>query len=181
MKKKLLIFCMGLTMLILIFVFNPVFAEEVDQEIELDEYVSEYYRLNYDSDLWEKTEIETDFPILDMSKFDILGSSGNVNIIIQETPFDNETYLNISRQEYEMILDDFEMHEDIACPGEFYRQFTYSGIMEETDLKFKQFVGVKEHEGQNNLAFLITYAAYVEHFDDYIEEVVILADNFQMK
>ena len=185
MKNKLFYVSFCLILIFFMTVLTPVFAETIEtdnglEDNELSEHITDYYQFEYDSGLWEVTVVEQDFPIIDMVMLDLPVATGNVHIMVQETPLSRNSYYDASLEEFEMVFEDYELHKSREVEGDFFHEFVYYAKMEGRPLKFRQLYEVLEREGQNNLVILFTYSSLEENFNDYVEEIETVIDSIQI-
>ena len=185
MKNKLFYVSFCLILIFFMTVLTPVFAETIEtdnvlEDNELSEHITDYYQFEYDSGQWEVNVVEQDFPIIDMVMLDLPVATGNAHIMVQETPFTRNSYHDVSLEEFEMVFDDYELHKSSEVEGDFFHEFVYHAKMEGMPLKFRQLYEVLEREGQNNLVILFTYSSLEENFNDYVEEIETVIDSIQI-
>ncbi len=147
------------------------------------EYDSNKFSIQYPSDWQLDTSKTMGIDVILMSELEGFQDNfrENVNVLVQDLAGTNiglTEFATISEQQVETLITDssieYSMKEE-GPAGEFHRVI-YTGKQGIYNLKCEQYYFVK-----NERAYVLTFTAPVEKFDEYVEKAELIMDSFDFK
>lgn len=175
MKTRKL-FVLKTILIIFLFVNNEGFSQDTYQTHKTDNYSIEFPN-NWTLDTSGKmnSEFLLFSELLENDSF-----SENVNLLIQDLKGQKitlETFVELSENQIKTLVSNSKIYdrETITINDIIYHQIIWSGFIAEKDLKFIQHFYVIDEK-----AYILTYTATIQTFEDYLELGTSILNSFKI-